>query len=313
LREVLVSAPSRLHLGILDPSGREGRIHGGLGVALLRPRMRIRLSPSRRLEASGPLSGRAEERARAFLRKVGRKGARIEVLEGIPEHTGLGSTTQLSLAVGVGLSRLFGMRMSVEEVSLLLARGEFSGVGTHLFRLGGFVLEGGRRREGELPPLLFRAPFPEEWRFVVALPPFRGLGEEEERRAFRRVSPSPGEVGRACRLVLMKMLPGLVEGDLPSFGSALTELQRVVGGYFREVQGGLFASPLLEETVELLLEEGAEGAGQSSWGPAVYGVVEGEGRARVLEGKVRRFLEKRGGGEVFTSGADNRGARISVR
>jgi len=73
LREVLVSAPSRLHLGILDPSGREGRIHGGLGVALLRPRMRIRLSPSRRLEASGPLSGRAEERARAFLRKVGRK------------------------------------------------------------------------------------------------------------------------------------------------------------------------------------------------------------------------------------------------
>jgi len=213
----------------------------------------------------------------------------------------------------VGLSRLFGMRMSVEEVSLLLARGEFSGVGTHLFRLGGFVLEGGRRREGELPPLLFRAPFPEEWRFVVALPPFRGLGEEEERRAFRRVSPSPGEVGRACRLVLMKMLPGLVEGDLPSFGSALTELQRVVGGYFREVQGGLFASPLLEETVELLLEEGAEGAGQSSWGPAVYGVVEGEGRARVLEGKVRRFLEKRGGGEVFTSGADNRGARISVR
>jgi len=313
LREVLVSAPSRLHLGILDPSGREGRIHGGLGVALLRPRIRIRLRPSRRLGVSGPLSERAEEKARTFLRKVGKKGARIEVLEGFPEHAGLGSTTQLSLAVGVGLSKLLGLKRSVEEVSLLLGGGEFSGVGTHLFRLGGFVLEGGRRRKGELPPLLFRAPFPEEWRFVVALPPFRGLGEEEERRAFQKVSPSPKEVGRACRIVLMKMLPALVERDLPSFGSALTELQRVVGGYFREVQGGIFASPLLEETVELLLEEGAEGAGQSSWGPAVYGVVEGERGAEALEEKVRRFLEGRGGGEVFTSGADNRGARISVR
>ena len=309
----MVSAPSRLHLGILDPSGREGRIHGGLGVALLRPRIRIRLRPSRRLGVSGPLSERAEEKARTFLRKVGKKGARIEVLEGFPEHAGLGSTTQLSLAVGVGLSKLLGLKRSVEEVSLLLGGGEFSGVGTHLFRLGGFVLEGGRRRKGELPPLLFRAPFPEEWRFVVALPPFRGLGEEEERRAFQKVSPSPKEVGRACRIVLMKMLPALVERDLPSFGSALTELQRVVGGYFREVQGGIFASPLLEETVELLLEEGAEGAGQSSWGPAVYGVVEGERGAEALEEKVRRFLEGRGGGEVFTSGADNRGARISVR
>ncbi len=313
MREVLVSAPARLHLGILDPSGREGRIHGGLGVALLRPRMKVRISPSRTLKVSGPLSERAEGKARAFLRKVGGKGARVEVLESFPEHAGLGSTTQLSLAVGVGLSRLLGLRMSVEEVSLLLARGEFSGVGTHLFRLGGFVLEGGRKRKGELPPLLFREPFPEEWRFVVALPPFRGLGERKEREAFRRVSPSPAEVGRACRIVLMKMLPALVERDLPSFGSALTELQRVVGGYFREVQGGIFAGPLLEETVEFLLEEGAEGAGQSSWGPAVYGVVEGERRAKVLEGKVRRFLEGRGGGEVFTSGADNRGARIYVR
>lgn len=310
MREVLVSAPSRLHLGILDPSGREGRIHGGLGVALLRPRVRVRLSPHRSLEVSGPRL--AERKAAVVLRRLGRKGARIRVLESIPEHAGLGSTTQLSLAVGMGLVRLWGAGLSVEEVSGLLGRGWFSGVGTHLFRLGGFVVEGGRRGKG-LPPLLFRSPFPEEWRFVVALPPLRGLDEGEERRAFRRVSPPPEEVGRACRLVLMKMLPGLVERDLQSFGSALTELQRVVGGYFRRVQGGIFGSPLLEETVELMLEEGAEGGGQSSWGPAVYGVVEGEERARILEGKVRRFLEGRGGGEVFTSGADNRGARFLVR
>ncbi len=312
MREVLVSSPSRLHLGLLDPSGREGRIHGGLGVALLKPRVRVRVSPHPSLEVSGPSSELAERKAAVLLQRLGGKGARIRVLESIPEHVGLGSTTQLSLAVGMGVAKVLGARLSVEEVSRLLGRGWFSGVGTHLFRLGGFVVEGGRKKDGFFP-LLFHSPFPEEWRFVVALPPLRGLDEREERRAFRRVSPSPEEVGRVCRLVLMKMLPGLVERDLQAFGSSLTELQRAVGGYFREVQGGIFGSPLLEETVEFMLEEGAEGGGQSSWGPAVYGLVGDERGARTLEEKVRRFLRRRGGGEVFTSGADNRGARFLVR
>ncbi|MEM2427102.1 MAG: hypothetical protein QXZ52_02720 [Candidatus Hadarchaeales archaeon] len=309
----MVSAPSRLHLGILDPSGRNGRIYGGLGVALLKPRVRVRISPSSSLEISGPSAKTAREKLSPLLRRLGKRGARIEILESIPEHSGLGSTTQLSLAVGMGLVKLFGSKLSVEEVSEVMGRGWFSGVGTHLFKRGGFVLEGGRKKEGGLPPLLFHSPFPEEWKFVVALPPSRGLDEREERKVFERISPSPEEVGRACRLVLMKMLPALVERDLLAFGSSLTELQRVVGGYFKEVQGGIFGSPLLEETIEFMLEEGAVGGGQSSWGPAVYGLVGGEERAKALEEKVERFLEKRGGGKVFSSGVDNKGARFLRR
>ena len=80
----------------------------------------------------------------------------------------------------------------------------------------------------------------------------------------------------------MVVLPALVEEDLAAFGSGLTEVQRLVGEMFRPVQGERFAHPLVAELVDELLAGGAAGAGQSSWGPAVYGLVRGEEAARSL-------------------------------
>ena len=39
---------------------------------------------------------------------------------------------------------------------------------------------------------------------------------------------------------------------------------------------------------------GVPGVGQSSWGPAVYGIVEGPGRAVALGGRLRERLAGRG-------------------
>ena len=48
-----------------------------------------------------------------------------------------------------------------------------------------------------------------------------------------------------------------------------------MGDAFAAVQGGRF-HPRAGGLVEALLRAGAAGAGQSSWGPAVYGVVGSE-------------------------------------
>jgi beta-RFAP synthase len=183
---------------------------------------------------------------------------------------------------------------------------------------GGFVVDGGRQlSSGEassLPPATIRLPFPEEWRFVVAVPGLRqGLSGESEELAFMQLPrPSAEHVGRVCRLLVMKLLPSLVERDVKSFGAALTGIQHLVGEMFESVQGGVFAGGRVEDLVNLMLREGAYGAGQSSWGPTVYGLVRGGLEASMLNRRVKEFIADKGGGAVYVTGASNRGALVRV-
>ncbi len=75
---------------------------------------------------------------------------------------------------------------------------------------------------------------------------------------------------RLCRLVLLGLLPAVLETDLETFGSSLSEIQRIVGGSFAAVQGGPFGNPELDVMVESMTRHGLHGVGQSSWGPALY-------------------------------------------
>ena len=82
-----------------------------------------------------------------------------------------------------------------------------------------------------------------------------------------------------------------------------------MGESFASVQGGVF-HPRAGDLVEALLRLGAAGAGQSSWGPAVYGVVGDEQAGREL---ARRMdAELTGSGRVELVRFDNRGARVEA-
>ena len=76
-----------------------------------------------------------------------RRGCRSTVTEHIPEHVGLGSGTQLALAVGVGLAAVCGIDADVREIASALRRGRRSGIGIAAFRAGGFVIDAGSRRQ----------------------------------------------------------------------------------------------------------------------------------------------------------------------
>lgn len=319
----VVRTPSRLHLGVIDLNGELGRIYGGLGVAIECPNVVLDVFPSQELMVQGERKNFVEQLTKNFLRHFRiDSGACIRVKEVIPEHVGLGSTTQLSLAVASGLARSFGLNVSISELAKITGGGKRSGIGVAAFERGGFIVEGGHKLEenkltiasGEIPPVIARLPFPEEWLFVVAIPNVsRGLSEEKERSAFQRLSPvSSEQVGKICRLVLMNILPSLKEMDIVNFGRALTEVQRIVGEYFKTIQGGVFGSQTGEKCVEFILKNGAYGGGQSSWGPAIYGLVEGGNEAESLKWKVKRFLQERGGGHVFCARANNSGAHIQT-
>jgi len=318
---VTVKASARLHFGFIDLDGSMGRIFGSIGVAIDRPSVVIEASRSDRLHIDGDEDGRAAAMARRFLRHHHiRAGARIAVKETIPAHVGLGSGTQLALSLATALARLHAIDASVRDHALVMGRGRRSGIGIAAFERGGFIVDGGRRIDAgdrgpdasSLPPALVRHPFPDTWTFVVAIPPgTRGLTGEVEGLAFRRLHRRPARsVARLSRIVLVQLLPSLAERDPVAFGRALTGIQRIMGGWFRGVQGGAFSSPLGARIARAMARAGALGVGQSSWGPAIYGLAAGPGEAEALEEAVRRALPDRIDSAVFQAKANNRGARI---
>src|SRR5207237_5381406 len=103
----------------------------------------------------------------------------------------------------------------------------------------------------------------------------------------------------------------LAEADLMGFGAGLGEVQRITGSWFAPAQGGVCAPGETRDLVERLREWGAVGVGQSSWGPAVYGIVGDAAAARALAGRVRGALEPGGmGGAVYEGGFSPGGARV---
>ena len=313
--KVQVKTPARLHLGLIDMNGDLGRMFGGLGVGIDHPNIIVEAQNAENFSVTGQETELATILAKRFFSayKVQPK-VEINVVQAIPAHIGLGSGTQFSLAIATALASLLDVEATIPELAVAMGRARRTAVGTSIFEWGGFVVDGGKSlKSTKCPPLIYRQPFPSEWRFIVAVPNLKeGLSNSEENHAFDRLTKMPAEdAGQICRLIMLKLLPSLAENDIESFGSALTKIQIISGNHFAQAQGGTFASPVAAECVEFLKKAGAYGVGQSSWGPALYGVVKQEEAKPVLL-KVKAYLRKGVGGQAFIAKANNKGATIRV-
>lgn len=311
MRTVRVTAPARLHQGIFDLSGSLGRRFGGLGVAIARPAVILEASRSDKLAAHGTEAERVLDFARRYLDSTGLQGgADFHVEQAIPAHVGLGSGTKLGLAVAQALAVMYEQSTDPYTLARAVGRGERSAVGLWTFAQGGFVVEGGYWPDSRLPaPLLMRHPMPADWHCVLAIPhQITGLNGQAEASAFEQLAVTAEQAARISHVVLMSLLPALVEGQLPEFGKALTQVQRLVGDCFSSVQGGQFANSRSAELIEAFLKWGAAGAGQSSWGPTVYALVADEAQGHQVAGLARDLLAGQGLVELITF--DNQGVQV---
>lgn len=320
LDQFWVKTGARLHLGQLDLNGSLGRLYGGLGVAIDQPCLEMTVERNDNLSIISPDGEhkRIQSITKKYLEFYQLPGAKINLRQFMPSHSGLGSGTQLSLALGFAITRVYELQPSLAELAGITDReSSRSGIGVAAFEQGGFLLDGGipvtkARSSFNVPPLLTRMPFPEEWAMILALP-----DKEEkmygikEQNTFNSLSPMDEQVsGKISRLLLMKLLPGLIEKNLASFGQAVTEIQKHVGNYFAPVQGGPYACALGAELAEYLLSQGAAGVGQSSWGPTIYGFTHQEKKDDLLE-RTRNFLGNRG--RVWVAKGINHGANWGWR
>jgi beta-ribofuranosylaminobenzene 5'-phosphate synthase len=232
----------------------------------------------------------------------------------IPAHAGLGSGTQIALAVAAAMRRVHHRPLDVEGDAVALGRGNRSGVGIGLFRTGGLVVDGGRGPSTTVPPVVSRMTFPDQWRMLIVLDPAReGAHGPGEAAAFAALPPFPPErAADNCRLVLMQALPALAERDLIGFASAIAQLQSRIGDYFAPIQAaGRFNSALVAEVLAAMAAEGAVGIGQSSWGPTGFAFAASDTAAeRMLQ--MRDADPRFRGLDIQICRGLNRGAQIGV-
>jgi beta-RFAP synthase len=289
---VCVHAPGRLHLGFLDPAGSLGRRFGSLGLVIDGPQTVLELGRAERDRfAAAPGAEAALERARIHVETLRRATAcrvpvALRLRSALPAHAGLGSGTQLALAVGRAFCTAFDLPLANAQLALLLRRGARSGVGIAGFDAGGLLLDGGPRADGTPASLLARVAMPPAWRAILVLDPrARGLSGPGEKAALAALAPLPrATAADICHQVLMRVLPGAAGAEFAPFAAGVSRMQEVLGAHFAPAQGGrAFTSDAVGRLLQWIAGQAEAGIGQSSWGPTGFAFLPSEAEAtRVL-------------------------------
>jgi beta-ribofuranosylaminobenzene 5'-phosphate synthase len=315
---VNIQTPARLHFSLIDLNGELGRIDGGIGVAISKPNWDIKI------ERSGTWSkpGYIQEPLEAIKKQMNPKDQyKITIHSELPIHVGLGSQTQLSLALAHGISKLEGKEYEIKDLARMVGRGGTSGIGVAAYEYGGFIFDGGHSvaDKSEFLPshfssakpavLIQRIEVPEDWYFVVAIPDVgKGKYGTEEVEIFKNYCPIPAEeVNKLSRIILMQMLPAIVEDDIDQFGRGLNSIQNIG---FKRIENEL-QHEFIKKLQEFYLNTGASGTGLSSFGPATFCMIRSKSAAIKLAAETEKYIHENDfDGPIFSTPANNSGAMI---
>jgi beta-RFAP synthase len=181
------------------------------------------------------------------------------------------------------------------DVGKVLDRGNRSGIGIGAFENGGFLIDGGKGKSAELPPITVRQDFPENWRIILLINSReKGIHGQSEYNAFKTLKPFPENLSeKLCRLVNLVILPSLIEKNFKDFSSAIGKLQKIVGTHFSPIQGGVYSNPDIANIMSYVEKNGFMGVGQSSWGPTGFILTDSDTSAHKLTKDIRQnFLCK---------------------
>ena len=293
---MIIKAPSRIHMSLIDLNGSYRRIDGGIGLALAEPQFILEIQKrddnlvtlefsdnidddEAILECSEKIPTAAEKTRQHFNIE---DGFNFIVHQTYPPHSGFGSGTQIAVSTAHLITETMGIEVESRELSSIVGRGGTSGIGTYTHDLGGFILDGGHSVE-EKPGFL----------------PSGASNGQDEVNVFQDCCPIPrDEVEKVSHLILMNLVPFMLEKDIKNFGWAVSELQKVG---FNKLEHSLDDSYL--PTMKAIEEAGAYGVGISSFGPVLYTIFD-ESNEDIVE-KTKEIIGENG--TVFVTKAQNHG------
>ncbi|MFX1496503.1 MAG: beta-ribofuranosylaminobenzene 5'-phosphate synthase [Promethearchaeota archaeon] len=330
--KIRITAPCRIHLSLIDENGYTGRVDGGIGLMLDRPNVIFEASNNAQefkieahkyyRESIEVINEKASKVFKVF--NISNKNFHFHLKRYYPSHVGLGSKTQLSLAIARAITLLKNIKnIKLEDLTKIVERGGTSGIGWRGFERGGFILDAGhdfgqgKEKETFLPSsasknaepalTLFRHDIPTNWRFVLVIPNVgKGAYGDDEVSIFQNYAPIPKEeVNEVSHQVLMKVIPGIIKRDLKCFGEGLKRIQSIG---FKKIEISL-QNDIVKYLLKFFENYGLKAYGMSSFGPSVIGITESEPEANDLLKEIQMYL-KDIGGHIYICKPNNCGAKI---
>ena len=288
MRRVTITTGARLHFGLLCPPPSVERVFGGIGLMIDQPGFQVVLQTAETTRITAPPE--VKERIRVFVRQSAsqptdsQSAVHIEVRQHIPSHSGLGSGTQLGMAIGRGLAELHGVEYSAVELAGRMGRGHRSAIGIHGFQRGGFIVDAGKTSDRRIGELASRLEWPDDWPIVlITLDQSAGLSGDAENAAFKTLAPMTEElIGQLGSIIENQIVPSLTHRRQSDFCTALDQYGDLVGDYFGPAQGGRYADLRMRRLVAELRRQKGAGIAQSSWGPTVCVVCQNQQHANEI-------------------------------
>lgn len=287
MNQLTVTTGSRLHFGLILSSQHKPWHFGGAGLMVRNPGWTVELY--REPLTSDVIAGSSEAvtRTELVLKRLRETTdvpfVRIRIRTEVPFHTGLGSGTQLALAVASGIRTLFQIPLASSslELSRLAGRAERSAIGTGGFELGGFLID---RGASESSQRITRIVVPEQWRFILVRPESgAGISGQTEQAYFGKQNFMPTDlVAELTSILSGKLDAAIVKNDFEAFATELEHYGNLAGSFYAQEQGDIFSDPVIRRLVDRLHSKGVIGAAQSSWGPGICIPARSESHAREI-------------------------------
>ena len=277
MTQIEITTGSRLHFGLICSKPHSPWRFGGIGVMLRQPVWRLLVTPiaavSDTINADVEVTGRIREFLACIRSHQKVTSLQIDVHQHLALHTGLGSGTQLGLALSAAIEVMTHRRLQEDPFQLaqLADRAERSAIGTIGFARGGFLVDHGESRGDSLNRRVDRIAVPGEWRFILVHPvDSQGLSGEKERAFFgQRVHMPQTLIDDLGQQIQTDIAPAVRETRFDQFAASLENYGQTVGGFYAGEQGGVFSHPAMTQLVSHLKANGISGMAQSSWGPLI--------------------------------------------
>ena len=273
MEKLLINSPARLHLGFLNLNNESERNFGSLGLAVNNFKTIIEAEPSKKFQITGNDKKKVKQIIDVFKKKYDFLPCRINIIESIPEHIGLGSGTQLALSVGTLLSKLSNLKIKVNDLARTSNRGNRSSIGINCFKSGGFIVDAGKKvGSNKLSPVIFKHNWPKDWGIILLTDKKKlGIHGKTEKKEFKEIFKEKKKIQyENYEALITKIIPSIIENDFDSFTSGINLIQKNTGKSFYSAQGGQYTSKNVENIFNKLEKFGIQGYGQTSWGPTGF-------------------------------------------
>jgi len=310
-----VRSYGRIHFGLIEISESQPNCFGGIGLMIDHSHALLKATKGHSIIGSSTLHGctttanahwlpRIESVANHWLQDRPRLPFRsIEMIASPLPHQGLGSGTQVACTVAALLiaadfhselavvpsSDSIGKLLVLEALAKLSQRGRRSNIGLRGFMEGGFIVDHGQPENEK--SRTERVAFP-DWPILI-IQDLESTGDSgnDETTMFEQCSRIANPNREAMiQLVKQSILPAINMRDWSQFDSALGQYGRWAGQIFKPVQGGIYRSPQIAETIAMSARLGIRGATQSSWGPAVCAVAQDDEHAEWCRVQLQTML-----------------------